>query len=82
MARRLTRIALKFRLINPLHFEAISGQSAVDTTSTLTHDVEKAWEQEYILTALAFDIKGAFDELTKEKLTQRLWQQNILLSLI
>ena len=82
VARRLARIALKSRLISPVHFGAIPGRSAVDAACTLTHDVERAWEQEDILTALAFDIKGAFDAVTKERLTERLWQQNIPLSLI
>ncbi len=82
MARRLARIALKFRLISPLHFGDILRRSSVDAVCTLTNDVERVWEQEDILTALAFDIKGAFDEVTKERLTERLWQAKIPLSLI
>lgn len=73
MARRLTRIALKSRIISPLHFGAIPDQSAVDVACTLTHNVERTWEQENILTALPFDIKGTFDEVTKKRLTERLW---------
>ena len=82
LARRLARIALKFRLISLLYFVAILRQSALDTACTLPHDVERAWEQEDILTTLAFDIKDAFDEVSKERLTERLWKQKIPLSLI
>ena len=71
-AWRLADIALKSRLISFLHFGAIPGRSAVDAAATLTHDVEKAWENSKVLTALAFDIKGAFDTVTEEKLTNRL----------
>lgn len=45
VARRLGDIALKFRLVSPLHFGAIPGRSAVDAAATLTHDVERAWEE-------------------------------------
>ena len=61
----LANIVLKSRLISPIHFGAIPGRSAVDAACTLTYDIERAWEQEDILTALAFDIKGAFDAVTK-----------------
>ncbi len=82
VAWRLADIALKSRLLSLLHFGAIPGRSAVDAVATLTYDVERAWENHEVLTALAFDIKGAFDTVTKEKLTNRLWKQGILLSLI
>lgn len=35
-----------------------------------------------MLTGLAFDIKGAFDRVVEEKLTYRLWEQGIPLTLI
>lgn len=35
-----------------------------------------------MLTGLAFDIKGAFDRVEEEKLTYRLWEQGIPLTLI
>ena len=54
----------------------------MDVAATLTHDVEKAWQDSEVLTALAFDIKGAFDTVTEERLTARLWEQNIPLPII
>lgn len=82
VARRLGDIAIKSRLVSPTHFGAIPGRSAVDAACTLPHDVERAWEKKEILTALAFDIKGAFDTVTEKRLTKRLWEQKILLPLI
>lgn len=82
VARRLGDIALKYQLISPLHFGAISGRSAVDAVATLTQDVERAFGKKEVLTALAFDIKGAFDCVTETRLTWRLKEQGIPLKLI
>lgn len=68
--------------MSPLHFGAIARRSAVDAAATLTHDVEKAWQEGEVLTALAFDIKGAFDTVTEKRLIARLWEQNIPLPII
>ncbi len=72
VAQRLADIALKSQLIGLLHFGTILGRLAVDAAATFTNDIEKAWENNEVLTALAFDIKGAFDMVTGEKLTNRL----------
>lgn len=71
---RLSEIAIKTRLVSPIHFGAIARRLAVDAAATLTHNVEKAWQGSEIFTALAFDIKGAFDTITKKRLTTRLWE--------
>lgn len=72
VARRLGDIALRYQLISPLHFGAISGRSAVDAAATLTYNVERAFGKKGILTAPAFDIKGAFDCVTETRLIRRL----------
>lgn len=82
VARRLGQMALKYRIVSSLYFGAIAGRSAVDAATTLTHDVKKAFNEKYILTALAFDIKGAFDRVTEKRLIQRLYEQNVPLLLI
>ncbi len=73
---------MKNEFISSLHFEAIPGQSAVDAAAILTHDVENTFANKDILTALAFDIKGAFDRVSKTRLIQRLWKEKIPLPLI
>ena len=82
IARKLSEIAIRTRLVSPIHCGAIARRSAVDAAATLTHDVERAWQDSEILTALAFDIKGAFDTITEKRLTARLWDQNIPLPII
>lgn len=81
VAKLLEHIALKHGLISPLHFGAIAGRLAVDTAATLTHEIEKAFQNQEVLTALAFDIKGAFDRVSKTRLTKRLSEQNIPITL-
>lgn len=56
IARRLSEIAIRTKLMSPIHFGAIARRSAVDAAATLTHDVERAWQDSEVLTALAFDI--------------------------
>ena len=63
---------MKHGLISPLHFGAIAGQSAVDVAATLTHDIEKAFQCQEVPTALAFNIKGAFDRVLEARLIKRL----------
>lgn len=64
IARRLAYIALKLKLFSPRHLGATPGRLAVDAASTITHDVEKAFQDQEVVTALAFDIKGAFERVT------------------
>ncbi len=40
--------------------------------ATLTHDIEKSFQKQEILIALAFDIKGAFDRIMDYRFIQRL----------
>ena len=46
IARRLAYIALKYKLFSPLYFGATPRCSAIDAASTLTHDVEKAFQDQ------------------------------------
>lgn len=82
VARRLAYIALKCKLFSPLHFGATPRRSAVDAAATLTHDIERGFQDREIMTVLAFDIKGAFDRVTDGRLVKRLWEQGIPLTLI
>ncbi len=82
MAKTLSNISLKNTLISSLHFKAIEGQSAVDITSTLTYNVEKAFENKEVVTVLAFDIKKTFHRISKIPWVQRLLNSKLPLSLI
>lgn len=82
VARRLTHLMLKYKLFSPLQFSATPRRSAVDVAATLTHDVEKALQDQEVMTALAFDIKRSFDRVRDTRLVKRLWEQGILLTMI
>ena len=82
IARRLAYIALKYKLFSPLDFGTTPRQSAVDAESTLTHDVEKAFQDQKLVTELAFDIKLALDKVTDTQLIKRLWEQDISFPMI
>lgn len=72
VARKLAHVALKYEIFSPLHFGATPRRSAVDAVATLTHDVEKTFQDQEVLTTLAFDIKEAFHKVTETRLVLRL----------
>ncbi len=82
VASQLANLALKYRLSHTLHFDPTSMQSAVDVAETFTYDVEKAFQDIEEISALAFDIEGAFDRWTNARLVKRLWEQDIFFTII
>lgn len=66
VAKWLGQMALKHYIVNRFHFGAIASQSVVNAAKTRTHNVKKTFNKKYIFTALAFDIKGAFDMVTEK----------------
>ncbi len=77
VARSLAHLALKYKLFTPLHFGATPRRSAVDAAATLTHDEKKAFQDQEVISTLAFDIKKAFDSVGDSRLVKRLWEQGI-----
>lgn len=75
-------MTLKYRIMSSLYFRPIIDWSAVNAITTLIHNEEKVFNGKYILMALVFDIKEAFDRVTEKQLILYLYKQNILLSLI
>lgn len=67
IACKLSKIAIKIRLISLIHFGVVAKRLAVDVVATLTHDLEKAWQDSKMLTVLVFDIKRAFNIVTEKK---------------
>lgn len=72
IAKKLNNIILKLQLISLLYFGAIARCFAVDAATTLTHDIKKYFQSQKILTALAFDIKRAFNKVINYRFIQRL----------
>ena len=75
IARRLSWIAVKHKVLTTQHFGALPLRSAVDLTTCLTHDVEQALNQKFTATLLTLDIKGAFNAVLPGRLIRRLRKQ-------
>lgn len=68
MAGRLSYMAEKFGL---LHKDQIGGRpqrSAVDAVMALTHEIEDAKRHRQIVSTLFMDVKGAFDNVSRDRL--------------
>lgn len=72
VTRQLSIFVLKVKLLSNLYFGAIFGRSAIDVAATLTHDIEKTMQEQNVITALAFNIKSAFNNISKNKLLKGL----------
>lgn len=82
VARRLAYLALKYKLFSLIYFSTTPRCSEVDAIAMLAHDIEKTFQDQKILTVLAFDIKKLFVRITDKKPIKRLWNKNISLSII
>ena len=82
IARWLAYITLKYRLFSPLHFDAALRCSAVNAASALTNHVEKAFQDQEVVTSLAFDIEGTFDRVADARLIKRMWEHDISLHMM
>lgn len=75
VARRLSWIAIKFKILAQRHFGALPLRSSVDLTTCLTHYVETALSQGLTATIATLDVKGAFDAVLPGRLILRLREQ-------
>jgi len=77
VAKRLSWIAIKYKVLHPQQFGALPLRSSVDLTACLVHDVEEAWakDRKLISSVLTSDIKGAFNAILPGRLLKRLRDQ-------
>ena len=75
LARKISWLAISLRVLSAQHFGALPLRSAVDLTTCLTHDIEKALNNKLKATLLTLDIKGAFDNVLPRRLVHRLRKQ-------
>ncbi|KAI1000536.1 hypothetical protein K3495_g7662 [Podosphaera aphanis] len=61
LARRIAWIAVQEKILASQQFGAPPGRSAVNLTTCLTHDVERALNEGRTASMLTLDVKGAFD---------------------
>jgi ribonuclease HI len=75
VARRMAWLATNLKILHSQQFGALPLRSAIDLTTALTHDVEKAWQKGRIASLLTLDIRGAFNTVLPGRLVQRLRKQ-------
>ncbi|KAE8232390.1 hypothetical protein CF326_g2580 [Tilletia indica] len=84
VARRLTFYAEKYGWVPPEQFGGMPGRGTDDAALTLVHDIEAGWaqRQQRTTSALAFDVKGAFDATHWERLAHLLYALGCPLQLV
>lgn len=75
VAKRMSWIAIKYKVLARQQFGALALRSSVDLTTCLTNDVETALKQGLVASVLTLDIKGAFDATLPGRLVRRLREQ-------
>ena len=77
VAKRLSWVAIKYKVLHPQQFGALPLRSSADLTACLVHDVEEAWakDRKLISSVLTADIKGAFNAVLPGRLLKRLRDQ-------
>lgn len=75
IARRITRTALKQRVLSSQKFSALPKRSGLDLVSCLIHEIEKARSRDMVASLLTMDIKGAFDTVLPGRMRQRMCEQ-------
>ncbi|KAE8224548.1 hypothetical protein CF319_g2583, partial [Tilletia indica] len=84
VARRLTFYAQNEGWVPPEQFGGMPGCCTTDAGLTLIHDVEAAWAQTHqrILSALACDVRGAFDMSHPDRIVDLLYRLGCPLHLV
>lgn len=75
IAKRMSWISIRHRLIGRQQFGALPLRSSTDLTTCLTHDVESSLAKGLTATMATLDIKGAFDAILPGRLVLRLREQ-------
>lgn len=75
IAKRMSWIAIKYKVLASQQFGALPLRSSVDLTTCLTHDVEAALAKGWTASVATLDIKGAFDTVLPGRLEHRLREQ-------
>lgn len=72
IARRLTFEIGKFNLVPTNQFGGRDKSSVIDACLSLTHDIQAAWKNGLVASALTIDIKGYFNHVNHARLTHTL----------
>jgi Reverse transcriptase (RNA-dependent DNA polymerase) len=65
VAKRLSKLAILYKILSPTHFGALPGRSAVDLAACVVNDIEAARYKGLYSALFTLDVSGAFDILLK-----------------
>lgn len=82
IAKRIAYLTILEGVASPQQVGALPGRAAVDLTTCLTHEIERALDLGLTATLATMDVKGAFDSVLRNRLILRLQQQGWPSSLI
>jgi len=77
VAKRLSYMVGRHELILETQFGGWSNSSTIDIAMTFVHDVHTAWNQNMVISALTFDIKGFFDFVNHQRLLSEMQKRYI-----
>lgn len=75
VARRMAFLAVKYKILGRYQCRAALMRSAIDLTTTLTTDIQTAWNNNQVAAIATLDVRGAFDGVLQNRLTFRLRTQ-------
>jgi hypothetical protein len=78
MARRLSYYAETYGLLPDTQFGGRPGRTTEQALLVLANAIDQAWLKDKVVTLVAFDLKGAFNEVNKTTLDTRLRERGIL----
>lgn len=82
IAKRLSWISVREKVLACQQFGALPRRSAIDLTTCITHDIERALNEGRTASMLTLDVKGAFDSVLPGRLIRRLreqgWPENLI----
>ena len=77
IATRIAYLAETHGLLPPNHFGALKGRSTIDALQVLQEKIHQAWRDKKVLSLVTFDVKGAFNGVAIDVLTDRLRKSRI-----
>ncbi|KAJ3487744.1 hypothetical protein NLG97_g6342 [Lecanicillium saksenae] len=77
IAERLSYVVEVYGLLPTNHFGARKKRSAEQALMVMQEYIYAAWRRQYVVSAVSFDVKGAYNGVCKERLLQRLKARRI-----
>lgn len=77
VAERISHLTETYHLLPRNHFGARKGRSTVQALTVIQEYIHQAWRDRKVLSLVSFDLKGAYNGVNIEAMTQRLQERGI-----